>query len=316
MDETGNLWLANSDSKKYLSCKKKDGGFVTMTFDNPRFVRKIMVDKNNFVWVLHERDQGLTVYKNTNFAQPQLNVNYKILTKDVNNGNLESNSVFSIAEDKDGKIWVGTNAGVRVFYNPTNIFSSSNFDAQPIKIIQDGNVELLLDKEIVTSICVDGANNKWVGTQSGGLYCFSPDGLKQIYHFTIDNSPLYSNNILDIKYDKVSGDVFIGTILGLQSFRSPIIEGDETYKNVYAFPNPVKPGYYGNVFVRGLLDNSVVKITDESGNLVWETKSQGGQIEWPVKNLSGNRAASGVYVIYASTTNGELKTLTKVLVVN
>jgi hypothetical protein len=119
-----------------------------------------------------------------------------------------------------------------------------------------------------------------------------------------------------VNYDKVTGDVFIGTLLGIQSFRSPIIEGDENYNDVYAYPNPVKPGFTGHVFVRGLVDNSVVKITDESGNLVWETKSQGGQVEWPVKNLSGNKVTTGVYIVYAHTTTGELKALTKVLVVN
>jgi hypothetical protein len=316
MDNDGNLWFANSDSPKYISVRKKDGSFVTLNFNTARFVRKLIVDRNNLVWAIHERDQGITVYKNTSFAQPQLNVNYKILGKDVNQGNLESNSVYAIAEDKDGKIWVGTTAGLRVFYNPTNIFSNSNFDAQPIKIVQDGNVELLLEQETVTSICVDGANNKWVGTQSGGIYCFSPDGLKQIYHFSTDNSPLYSNEIIDIAYDKTSGDVFIGTSIGLQSFRSPIIEGEENYDNIHAFPNPVRPGYSGHVFVRGLVDNSVVKITDESGNLVWETKSEGGQIEWPVKNLSGAKVATGVYIIYAATTTAELKAVSKVLVVN
>lgn len=316
MDSDGNLWFANSDAKKMLSVRKRDGSFVTFNFDAGRFVRKILVDKNNHIWLLHERDQGITVFKNINFSQPVLNVNYKLLTKDVGNGNLESNSVFSIAEDKDGKIWVGTTAGIRVFYNPSSIFSSSNFDAEPIKIVQDGNVELLLEKEIVTAICIDGANNKWVGTQNGGLYCFSPDGLKELFHFTVDNSPLYSNDIVDVNYDKITGDIFIGTLAGLQSFRTPIIEGDDNYNNVYAYPNPVKPGFNGHVFVRGLVDNSVVKITDESGNLVWETKSQGGQIEWPVKTLSGNRVATGVYIVYAQTTTAELKALTKVLVVN
>lgn len=316
MDEDGNLWFANSDTKKYLSVRKKDGTFLAFNFDNSRFVRRILVDKNNYVWAIHERDQGITVFKHSDFSAPQQNINYKVLTKDVNNGNLESNSVFSIAEDKDGKIWVGTTSGIRVFYNPKNIFSNSNFDAQPIKIVQDGNVELLLEKETVTAISVDGANNKWVGTANGGLYCFSPDGIKQLYHFTAENSPLYSNTIVDVNYDKITGDVYIGTIKGVQSFRSSIIEGDKTYENVYAYPNPVKPGYSGHVFVRGLLDESVVKITDESGNLVWETKSQGGQIEWPVKNLSGARAASGVYIIYAATPTAEFKALTKVLIVN
>ena len=316
MDNDGNLWFANSDSKNYVTVKKKNGSFQSFTFDVGKFTRKVFVDKNNYIWALHERQAGITVFKHNNFSSPVQNVNYKVLTKDLGVGNLGSNSIYSIAEDKDGKIWIGTDAGIRVFYNPTNIFTSSNFDAQPIKIVQDGNVELLLEKDVITSIVVDGANNKWVGTLNGGVYCFSPDGLQQIYHFTKDNSPLYSNTIVDINYEKVSGDIYIGTDLGLQSFRGIIIEGEDKYSNVYAYPNPVKPNYQGTVFVRGLIDNSVVKIVDESGNLVWETKSQGGQIEWPLKNLSSNRVSSGVYIVYAATTNGEQRAVSKVLVIN
>ena len=316
MDNAGNLWFANSDSKNYLTVKKKDGSFQNFTFDAARFVRKVFVDKNNYVWVLHERQGGITVFNHNNFANPAQNVNYRILTKDVGYGNLESNSVYSIAEDKDGKIWIGTDAGIRVFYNPTNIFNGSSYDGQPIKIVQDGNVELLLEKEVVSSIVVDGANNKWVGTRDGGLYCFSSDGLTQLYHFTKENSPLFSNTIIDVNYEKTTGDIYIGTDLGLQSFRSVIVEGAEKYENVYAYPNPVRPNYAGTVFVRGLIDNSIVKIVDQNGNLVWETKSQGGQIEWPVKTLSGNRVASGVYIVYATSTNGEQRAVSKILVIN
>jgi hypothetical protein len=121
---------------------------------------------------------------------------------------------------------------------------------------------------------------------------------------------------VDINYEKVTGDIYIGTDLGLQSFRGIIIEGEDKYSNVYAYPNPVKPNYQGTVFVRGLIDNSAVKIVDESGNLVWETKSQGGQIEWPLKNLSSNRVSSGVYIVYATTTDGEHRAVSKVLVIN
>ena len=316
MDKDGNLWFANSDCKNFLTVKKANGTFQSFMFDAGRFTRKVFVDKNNYVWCLHERQGGITVFNHNNFSAPVQNVNYRILTKDVGSGNLESNSVYSIAEDKDGKIWIGTDAGIRVFYNPTNIFSGSNFDGQPIKIVQDGNVELLLETDVVTSIVVDGANNKWVGTQTGGLYCFSPDGLTQIYHFTKDNSPLYSNNIIDINYETVSGDVYIGTDLGLQSFRSVIIEGGDQYNNVFAYPNPVRANYPGTVFVRGLIDNSVVKIVDQSGNLVWETKSQGGQIEWPVKTLSGTRVSTGVYIVYATSTTGDQRAVSKILVVN
>ncbi|MDX2172162.1 MAG: two-component regulator propeller domain-containing protein [Bacteroidota bacterium] len=316
MDNNGNLWFTNSNVAEFLSVFKKDGSFQRFNFPFSKFVRRILVDKNNFVWMPHEFDGGISVFNANGFGVPQNNVNYRILTKELGSGNLESNVVFAVAEDKDGKIWVGTEAGIRVFYNPSNIFSSSNFDAQPIKIIQDGNVELLLEKETITAIAVDGANNKWVGTLNSGAYCFSPDGQKQLYHFTKEDSPLYSNNIIDLNYDFVSGDVFFGTDVGIQSFRSTIIEGDESYQNVYAYPNPVKPNYQGTVLVRGLIDNSIVKIVDESGNLAWETKSTGGQIEWDLKTLSGNRVQTGVYVVYASTTNGEQRAVTKVLVVN
>lgn len=312
MDADGNLWFANSDVSNYISVRKKNGIFQTYDFGTGRFTRKILVDKNNMVWALHEREGGITVLKHNNFGVP----NVKLLTKDVNNGNIQSNSAFSIAEDKDGKIWIGTSAGVVVFYNPASIFNSSSFDAQPIKIVQDGNVELLLSKEVVTTIAVDGANNKWMGTQTGGVYCFSPDGLTELYHFTKDNSPLYSNFVMDLNYDETTGDMYFGTDIGLQSFRSPILEGEAQYSQVVAYPNPVRPKYQGSVYVRGLVDNSIVKIADVSGNIVWETKSHGGQIEWNVTTFAGNRVTPGVYIVYASSTDAEQKAVTKILVVN
>jgi len=316
-DAVGNIWFASSDNRTYLNVIKKGGGYMNFTFQTGRgFTRKTFVDKNNYVWILHERDGGLTVFNHKNFSAPQLDVNYKWLSNTVGSGNLESNSVYSIAEDQDGKIWIGTGEGISVIYNPTAIFSGGDYDAQPIKIVQDGNVELLLGKEIVNSIKVDGANNKWCGTQSGGIYCFSPDGLVQLYHFTKENSPLYSNTIIDINYNEATGDIFIATDMGLQSFRGIVLAGEKTYSNVYAYPNPVKPNYQGTVLIRGLVDESIVKITDESGNMVWETKSTGGQIEWPVTTFANNRVTAGVYVVYASTTTGELKAVTKVLVVN
>jgi len=320
MDDDGNVWFTHSDQKGFLGVIHKDGRYQNLEFDGGRFSRKTYIDSKGNIWILHERNGGITIYKpeliNDVFATPIKDVNYQIMNSAIGTGNLESNSVYTIAEDKDGRMWIGTNAGIKVLYNTNALFDGGNYDAQPIKIVQDGNVELLLGKETVTSIVIDGANNKWCGTSLGGVYCFSPDGITQLYHFTKENSPLYSNTIIDINYDEVTGDIFIGTETGLQSFRSTIIEGSQTYSNVYAYPNPVKPDYQGSVFVRGLLNNSVVKIADESGALVWETKSTGGQIEWPVRTLSGTKVSTGVYLIYSATPNGTFRVVSKVLVVN
>jgi hypothetical protein len=317
MDSEGNVWFASSDQKAYLNVIKRNGSYKSIVFDVTHgFVRSTFIDKNDNIWVLHERTGGLTFYKTKNAATPVEGVNYKWLSTQVGGGNLQNNSVYSIEEDLDGKIWVGTAEGISVFYNPTSILSGGDFDSQPIKIVQDGNVELLLGKEAVTSIKVDGANNKWCGTLSGGVYCFSPDGLKQLHHFTKENSPLYSNTIIDINYDEVTGDLFFATDIGVQTYRGIILAGEKQYTNVYAYPNPVKPNYQGTVLIRGLVDESVVKIVDESGNMVWEAKSTGGQLEWPITTFANARVTTGVYVIYASTTNGELKAVSKILVVN
>lgn len=322
MDKKGNVFFAHSDQKGFLGVIHTESGeYQNLSFDNGRFTRKTFADRNGNVWMLHERDGGITVYKpslqsNGKFAAPVKDLNFRILDNAPGSGNLESKSVYAIAEDLDGRIWIGTTAGIRVIYNSSALFSGADYDAQPIKITQDGNVELLLGKETVTSIVVDGANNKWCGTLLGGVYCFSPDGQRQLYHFTKENSPLFSNTIVDINYNAVTGDVFIGTEVGLQSFRGTVIEGSSNYSDIYAYPNPVKPGYAGTVQIRGLVASSVVKISDESGNLVWETKSAGGQVEWPVTTLSGSRVTSGVYLVHSATTDGEFRAVAKILVIN
>lgn len=81
---------------------------------------------------------------------------------------ISTNDVYSLAEDLDGQIWVGTGQGVAVFYSPDAIFNGSDYDAQQILIEQDGNVQILLETESVISIAVDGANRKWIRTRETG----------------------------------------------------------------------------------------------------------------------------------------------------
>lgn len=316
MDETGNLWIGGSDVQNFLTVRKTNGTFQNFNFSSiAPYVGRVLADKNNQIWVLFPRGNGIAVYKNSNFASPNPS-NHKFLSTAEGNGKLPDLYVFSIAEDLEGQIWVGTSKGVAVFYNPENIFSGSNFDSQQILITQDGHVQILLETEKITAIAVDGANRKWIGTEASGVFCFSPDGQEQIYHFTQDNSPLFSNLIMDIGYDEVTGDVFVGSDQGVQSFRTLIVKGEEKYTNVHAYPNPVKPGYNGSVYIRGLMSESVVKITDINGNLVHEVKSQGGQVEWPLKNLNGQKVAPGVYLAYCALADGTASAVTKILVLN
>ena len=326
MDKENNLWVGLGETQHLLSVKKADNTWASLDFTvmnsvngspgtTPR-VSHVIVDSSKQVWAV-AYGRGIFIYKHDgSFAQPNAS-NAKKLTNLAGAGGLPSNEVISIAEDNNGDIWVGTDKGIYVFYNPESIFTqTSGWDAQPIYIEQDGKTQLLLQTDEVVCIAVDGANNKWCGTRTSGLYCFSPDGQKQLYHFTIENSPLFSNTIVDVKVNPKTGEVFIATDKGMLSFQNTIIEGFEGYTKVYAYPNPVKPNYDGPILIHGLIDGSTVKIIDAAGNFVFQTTCNGGQASWDGKNFSGHRVASGVYMVLCSTTNGDQRVMTKILLLN
>lgn len=316
LDPNGNVWVCHPVTPSPFSILKPNGQVTNLSIAgfNALFTSRILYDKNNQVWGLLPRGNGIIVYKNDG-SNTMSASNTKYITSAKGSGALPSDYVWAIAEDKNGYIWLGTSQGVAVIYNPENIFNGGNFDAQQIYITQDGQTQLLLATEKVTAIVIDGANRKWVGTEASGLFCFSSDGQTQIFHFTKDDSPLLSNNITDIAYDEKTGDIIVGTDKGIQSYRTDVIGGFEQYENVHAFPNPVKNSDE-NVYIKGLVDGSIVKITDLSGNLIWEGKSSGGMITWNLNTLYNRRVTEGIYVVYASTSDAQQKAVTKIMVMD
>lgn len=170
--------------------------------------------------------------------------------------------------------------------------------------------------EIINTIAIDGANRKWFGTQNSGVYLMSSDGTKEILHFTTKNSPLFSDNILDIGINQKTGEVYFATAKGLISYKGTATDANNDFNNIFVYPNPVKPDFTGVIAIRGLMKNSDVKITDISGNIVFETKSLGGQAIWNGKNLNGNRVKSGVYMVFSASEDGNNKKAAKILFIN
>lgn len=178
-----------------------------------------------------------------------------------------------------------------------------------------GLSDYLLKSETVCTIAVDGANRKWLGTSGSGAYNVSPDGITQINNFNEQNSPILSDSVISIAVDNKTGDVWFGTSKGLQSYRGNATTGGEKFTSVYAFPNPVRENFTGNVTITGLMKDTQVKITDISGNLVYETISDGGQATWDLKTYNGKRVATGVYLIFCASSDGSESFVTKILVI-
>jgi ligand-binding sensor domain-containing protein len=319
-DQNGNLWITNCNVTNPLSVKINDGTWKSFNFSNLGLganptIGQIIINQYNQKWMVLPRGGGILVF-DENGTWSTGDDKMKKLNAGIGNGNLPSNEIECLAEDKDGEIWVGTDKGIAVFYCPDQVFSASGCEAQQIFIEQDGHTQLLLETEVVTCIAVDGANRKWIGTMNSGVYLMSADGTSQIDHFTVDNSPLLSNEIRSIVIHPKTGEVFFGTAEGIISYRNDATEGLEDYTDVYVFPNPVQPGYEGPIAITGLVENANVKITDISGGLVYQTKSLGGQAIWYGKNFKGEKAHSGVYLVFCSNDDGSKTYVTKILLVN
>lgn len=323
LDNNNQLWVGMGEIGNILSVKKTDGTWKTFSFSGTLkttdYLGQMLIDDNNQKWCINvnKNDRGgIFVFNDNNTPDDLSDDNYRLLLAQSGYGGLPEKDVRAIAKDLDGAIWVGTAKGVAVYYSPSGLFAGGNFDAQQILIQYDGYNQYLLESEIVTAIAIDGANRKWFGTQSGGVFLMSADGTKQLANFNITNSPLLSNTILRISINKTTGEIFFGTDKGIISYRGTATEGEEGCTGTYVFPNPVPEDYHGLIAVNGLAANSSVKITDISGTVIYETKADGGQATWNGYSLNGKKAHSGVYLVYCSDENGKNTCVTKMVFVN
>lgn len=311
-DKNNNLWISSSYGDKTLAVKTTTNNWYNFKLDGTEFnkseIKKVVVDRNDFVWVLDSKLNKTHILKHNNTFDDVSDDDKIILP--IN----DSREITTFIEDLDGEMWFGSNQGVGVIYNPSNVFSGETI--QPIYIQQDGQTQLLLESERITAIAIDGANRKWIGTQTSGVYLLSDDGTEEIFHFTKENSPLFSNNIYDIKINNKTGEVFFATEKGLISYKSTATEAQDDFSNVFVYPNPVREDYHGVIAIRGLVKDTDVRITDISGNLVSQTKSLGGQAIWDGKDLNGNRVQTGVYMVFNASPEGELKKAAKILFIH
>lgn len=305
-DTENNLWMSNIKTEKPIKVLTAEGQWHSFKPDfNPptTTVTKILVSKfHNYVWVVYDR-QGILVYNYGTDISATTDDQYVFLKNGAGAGNLPEARVYAIAEDKDGIVWVGTTKGIGIYYCPFELFTENGCDATIPIVDIDGNPNPLLEADFINCITVDNANRKWIGTNNG-VWLLNDDGNEALLNFTIKNSPLPSNRIVDIAVNESSGDVFIGTGKGIMSYRSDATKGEISYNNVAVFPNPVEPDYEGPVNIKNLVDGSIVKITDASGNLVYETISLGGQVVWNQKDYTGRKVSSGVYLIFATNNDG------------
>lgn len=297
-DDAGNVWTTAILADYNLNVLTEDSIWINLNVPGISAVN-IMIDDYGNKWIMGNGN-GIAVFNESGTLDITADDQFKRITTDAGNGGLPNNSVYSIAKDRRGQIWVGTLEGVAVFANPGSVFSTSFPDASCPVI--DGFC--LLRDQRVSAIAVDGANRKWIGTNNG-VYVVNPQGNRLLNHYTQENSPIFSDEIRDIRIDALTGEVFIGTSKGLISLMGDAIGGKENSDSLYVFPNPISYDYDGTVSITSSITDAEVKITNVAGQLVRELEALGGQAVWDFRDVAGRRLAPGIYLALVSDSDGK-----------
>lgn len=321
-DATGKLWLLNSlGDNSILSFDQTTQEWKHYPHSeigsNDRYnLTGLIIGKNNGnIWFVNNYYEKNRLYK-YNYNTDELTMYGPTFTNE-DGRDITPIYVHCLAEDRNGNIWIGTTSGP-LYLSLSDIKNGTDIFTQH-KVPRNDNTnyaDYLLDNSNIRCIAVDGANQKWFGTDNG-VYLISDDCNTQIYHFNTENSPLISNTIHSIAINNNAGKVYFATDKGLCSFNNGIVSpnAEMTKDNVYAYPNPVKPDYTGKINIVGLSFNADIKIVSTNGTLINEGRSAGGSYTWDGCDQNGKKVASGIYMVETATESGEKGVVCKIAII-
>lgn len=211
--------------------------------------------------------------------------------------------IYSVVEDLKGDLWIATDQGPIIMKNVSGVFDKKETCVRPKVTREDDSkyADYLLSGDKIKKIQVDGKNRKWIATETNGVYLVSASGDKILESFTTKNTPLSSNSIVDISFDNNTGYLYILTDDGIYIYASDSSLPSENFDNVVVYPNPVRSDYEGDVEIKGLMEESNVRITDQRGMVIENGLSNGGTYRSSARRSDGTRLPTGVYNIFITT---------------
>ncbi|PIF44427.1 hypothetical protein CLU96_1396 [Chryseobacterium sp. 52] len=317
-DSQSNLFVSiayNQGSPSIWVYDKAADNFVLKKFGISSDGAQKPVAYENMLWIPLPRTNNFLVYDYKNALNLSDDTDY--LLKDTNGFAGNSKGTLSVAFDKSGDAWIGTDSGLRIMSNAAAEIKAPEPKVEPIIIEQGGLGEELFRDGQVLQIEVDAGDYKWVSVDGGGVYYLSSDGQQTIKHFTKENSPLPTNSVTDIKVDKKTGKVYFVTYNGIVAYQGDVADVTANFGQVVVYPNPVVySNFKGKVTIKGLAEKTNIRIADAAGNVIHSAVARGGYYEWDLNNMKGNRVASGVYFVLMTNEDGSDKATAKIAVVN
>lgn len=310
-DSKGTLWMGLGSVRKNIYCLTKEGewhGFEHSEIAEANGLGKMIVLSSGTKWVnVHHRgvtgSRGVFIFNDNGTPGDTSDDKslYVAQFSDRTGKNIETNIIYDLVLDKIGAVWVGSNKGPIIINNPEQALKSGKVPVATRPVGgKEPNLFYILDNVPVTAIAVDEINNKWIATQSDGLYLLNADGSEILAHYTRTNSPLISNSITTLALDGSTGTLFVGTDAGLVTFRSGSTAfTPEKKREIHAYPNPLRPEDPDLITITDLAAGVEVKIVDTAGSLIFAATASGETLSFNARLASGERIAPGIYHVLA-----------------
>jgi hypothetical protein len=324
-DQQHNLYATNASVTNGLSVLQNNGQwkglyykYLSGTVTDATEINQLIITRKNQKWVnlwrLNRRGIFVVADDNGTIDDTADDVTYYAGSfQDQQDFTINASNYLCMVEDLNGQVWVGTDDGLIYFTSAEQVGQGR---CNRLIGTDDHNEGFpVLEGKKITSIAIDGANRKWIGTAGEGVLLLDHSGSPTVTYFDTSNSDILSDNINDIAVNKETGEVFIATDQGLCSYRSDATPGRPDYSDVHVYPNPVYPNRRALVTVTGLMSGSWVKVTDIAGNLMTEGNALGGQYTWNCVTPRGELAKAGIHLVFADLPTGEQGVVTKFMVI-
>ncbi len=313
-DRQGNVWMTSRDAAntRILVIRKTNDTWITSPvllggtrlklLQDAALERSFALDASGNMWAVVRDPAYAGVIRIGNRPGIDTTVQYHITSAD----GLPGTEIRTIIVDRDNDIWVGTDGGIGIIFDPDN----------PKRAGSIAIYKPLLG-QIINTISVDPLNQKWVGTTEGAIL-LSQDGTQVLASYTVDNTggKLIDNDIKSITIDVKKGIVYFGTTSGLASLSTTAIEPKASFDKLLISPNPYIVPNTALITIDGLVENSSIKVLSIDGRLIREIKTPGGRIGfWDGKDAEDKDVASGIYIITAYSEDGTRVATSKVAVV-
>ncbi|HCR48668.1 MAG TPA: hypothetical protein DIW24_03500 [Bacteroidetes bacterium] len=271
---------------------------------------RVFVDSFGKKWVILFYEGGLMVLDTKNTPTNTADDKIRHWTGKRSDGKgLPSAQVRAICEDRKGGIWIGTTRGLTVF-----VFGNLATDSDPNWPSRDG--AYVLREVFVNDMAVDAANRLWIATTEG-VWVMNAETYEVLYHYTKENSPLFTNNISALTIDDNSGRIYFATDLGVLSMQSDAAKPQTILSELRIHPLLAKAegGVLPNIYIENLTDENEIRILSTAGTHITKFNGFGGRAVWNGRDEAGNLVPSGIYFIVARNNNSGERAIGKVAIV-